>query len=165
MTGAVISIVIEVYHGSNMIVKKPRIMPYIRPLDFGAGFYVTTLYTQAKIWAERKTKRYSGTSTVNKYDLDLSGLDVKEFKGTDESWINFVVLNRNTKEIIKHDYDIIIGEVANDQIFDSIDLYLRNIYTISRLIEELKIKTENNQLCLATLKALDNITFKSGNVV
>lgn len=138
-------------------------MQYIRPLDFGAGFYVTTLRKQAKIWAEKKTKRYGEIATLNKYGLNLSGLNIKEFKAADESWINFVVLNRNTKEIIKHDYDVIIGEVANDQIFDSIDLYLRNIYTITRLIQELKTKAENNQLCLASLKALNNLTFKGSD--
>ena len=45
---------IEVYHGSNVIVETPEITPYVCPLDFGSGFYVTTLYNQACRWAEKK---------------------------------------------------------------------------------------------------------------
>ena len=151
---------LEVYHGSNMVVEKPIIMPYIRPLDFGAGFYITTYYSQAKVWAEKKAKRHGNQAIVNKYRLDLTGLNVKEFKDAGEPWIDFVVLNRKTKENIKHHYDIIIGEVADDQVFDSIQLYIDNIYDKQRLLQELKTKIENNQLCLATQKSLNQLTFE-----
>ena len=107
---------IEVYHGSNVIVDKPVITRYVRPLDFGAGFYVTTYYNQAKIWAEKRKNRDGKIAVVNRYDLNLACLNIKEFTGTDEAWIDFVILNRNTKKLIRHDFDIIIGEVANDQV-------------------------------------------------
>lgn len=32
-----------VYHGSNVIVNNPDINHSVRPLDFGKGFYVTTV--------------------------------------------------------------------------------------------------------------------------
>ena len=140
-------------------------MPFSRPLDFGAGFYVTTFYHQAKRWAEKKTNRYNGNITVNKYYLNLSGLKVKEFKKPNNAWIDFVVSNRKTNEVLNHNYDVIIGEVANDQVFDSIQLYIDNIYTRSQLINALKTKIENNQLCLATTKALENLTFKGADLL
>ena len=31
-----------VYHGSNVIVEKPKLIPQNRYLDFGFGFYTTT---------------------------------------------------------------------------------------------------------------------------
>jgi len=153
----------EVYHGSYMTVDKPVIMPYTRPLDFGAGFYVTTFYNQAKLWAEKKARRFDGIPTVSKYTLNLDGLIIKEFEIADEEWIDFVVSHRQSKTALKHEYDVIIGEVADDQIFDSIALYVREIYTKERLIQELKTKIKNNQLCLATEKALKNLSFKGAD--
>ena len=40
-----------VYHGSSEIVKKPDVLHSYRPLDFGMGFYVTTVEEQAARWA------------------------------------------------------------------------------------------------------------------
>ena len=34
----------KVFHGSNMIVDKPDVMHSYRALDFGKGFYVTTVW-------------------------------------------------------------------------------------------------------------------------
>ncbi|MCL2020490.1 MAG: DUF3990 domain-containing protein [Oscillospiraceae bacterium] len=150
---------IEVYHGSNVVVEKPVIMPYTRPLDFGAGFYVTTYYDQAKLWSEKKAKRFKGSAIINKYTFDLTGLHIKEFKAANEEWIDFVVASRQSRSAIKHDYDVIKGEVADDMVFDSIALYIREIFTKERLIEELKTKMKNDQLCLATQKALERLSF------
>jgi len=44
-----------VYHGSHMNVKTPDINYGRFNLDFGKGFYVTTLQKQADKWARRKT--------------------------------------------------------------------------------------------------------------
>jgi len=35
--------VITVYHGGSSLVQIPEIRPVSRPMDFGAGFYTTTL--------------------------------------------------------------------------------------------------------------------------
>jgi len=43
-----------VYHGSNVVVEKPDVNHSFRPLDFGKGFYVTTVREQAIRWANRK---------------------------------------------------------------------------------------------------------------
>ena len=43
-----------VYHGSCEVVEKPDVMHSFRPLDFGKGFYVTTIKEQAERWAKRK---------------------------------------------------------------------------------------------------------------
>ena len=41
-----------VYHGSLDIIKQPDVLHSFRPLDFGRGFYVTTVREQAERWAE-----------------------------------------------------------------------------------------------------------------
>ncbi|MBO5652165.1 MAG: DUF3990 domain-containing protein, partial [Selenomonas sp.] len=43
-----------VYHGSTEIIKKPDVLHSYRLLDFGQGFYVTTVKEQAMRWARRK---------------------------------------------------------------------------------------------------------------
>ena len=52
-----------VFHGSNLEVKNPMLIPSKRLLDFGAGFYLTSDFEQAKKWAIRTTnnrgKRFS----------------------------------------------------------------------------------------------------------
>jgi hypothetical protein len=46
----------KVFHGSTDIVNKPDIAHSFRPLDFGKGFYVTTVREQAEKWARRKAQ-------------------------------------------------------------------------------------------------------------
>ena len=43
-----------VYHGSSVVVERPDVLHSYRPLDFGKGFYVTTVEEQAERWARRK---------------------------------------------------------------------------------------------------------------
>lgn len=43
-----------IYHGSTEVVKNPDVNHSYRPLDFGKGFYVTTVREQAERWARRK---------------------------------------------------------------------------------------------------------------
>ena len=45
-----------VYHGSYMKIPNPDIGYGRFNLDFGKGFYVTTLQTQADKWARRRAK-------------------------------------------------------------------------------------------------------------
>jgi hypothetical protein len=39
------------YHGSNVVVDKPQLVPQNRALDFGSGFYTTENKTQAVSFA------------------------------------------------------------------------------------------------------------------
>ena len=48
--------IMKLYHGSNIEVKTPCLIPSKRLLDFGAGFYLTSDFEQAKKWAVRTTK-------------------------------------------------------------------------------------------------------------
>ena len=44
------------YHGSNVEVAEPRLLPAQRALDFGKGFYTATDYNQAAKWAQRTAR-------------------------------------------------------------------------------------------------------------
>ena len=156
---------LEIYHGSNIIVEKPIIMPYVRTLDFGNGFYATTIYNQAEEWANKKSDRRGGQAVINKYELDLKYLRVKNFTEINDEWADFVILNRQSDTIIEHSFDVIIGEVADDRVYDSLQFYLDGVITKEQFIERVKFKEENNQLCLATNAALNKLKFKGAEYI
>ena len=82
-----------VYHGSNEVVEKPDICHSYRALDFGAGFYVTTMREQAERWARRKAAVLGrDAAVVNRYHMkdDMYDLRVKSFDEDLMDWIDFV---------------------------------------------------------------------------
>ncbi|MCP1111544.1 DUF3990 domain-containing protein [Ohessyouella blattaphilus] len=87
----------KLYHGSNIEVKIPRIIPNLRALDFGAGFYVTSSENQASRWGKSVTKRRgAGEATLNIYEIiseEMAKLNVLKFEKADASWLDFVVGN------------------------------------------------------------------------
>ncbi len=120
------------FHGSNMKVDKPKLMPNLRALDFGAGFYLTSSKEQAKKWARTVAKRRNmGQEIVNVYSFNedfLQSLKVLTFPSADGKWLDFVVSNRSSN-LGKNDYDIVVGPVANDSTLPVIDDYMANKYT------------------------------------
>ena len=58
------------YHGRNMIVKKPKLIEQNRFLDFGYGFYTTTNKSQAENFAKKVVLRKGGTAIINIYEMD-----------------------------------------------------------------------------------------------
>ena len=44
----------RLFHGSSIVVSEPRIGFSRANLDFGRGFYATSIRTQAERWAKRK---------------------------------------------------------------------------------------------------------------
>ncbi len=88
-----------VYHGSNVIVEKPKLIPQNRYLDFGFGFYTTTNKAQAIGFADKVTRRRKeGKMCVSIYTLDeekaFSECSLLRFDNPDEGWLDFVSKNR-----------------------------------------------------------------------
>ena len=87
----------RVYHSSNVIVERPDTAHFRDYLDFGKGFYVTTLREQAEQYAKRFTLR-GESAFINQYELnesDFAGFSVKRFVSYDEEWLDFVMGCRN----------------------------------------------------------------------
>ena len=61
-----------VYHGSNMIVDHPDVRHSFRDLDFGRGFYVTTIREQAERWAKRKALFAKGSKPMTRCSVLLT---------------------------------------------------------------------------------------------
>lgn len=127
--------------------------------ETGRGFYVTSFPKQAERRALRKSMRSGkGRTTVNVYDLkdDYNGYNVLNFRDPedDEEWLDFVCDYRDGKEDYKK-YHIIIGGVANDDVFKSVDMYHKGIWDKKRTLQELKCFKKNNQIAFIDQKALD----------
>lgn len=147
-----------VYHGSNQILEKPDVRFSKKYLDFGKGFYLTTFQSQAEKWALRKTIRFGGESYVNIYELpdELSSFKLLTFENENEKWLDFVCSCRKGEDS-NANYDIVSGNVANDDVFKSVDMYFRGIWDKQRTIEELRYYKMNNQICIVKQEVLEKI--------
>lgn len=152
------------YHGSNVIVSEPKLIPQNRFLDFGFGFYTTTNKIQAIGFAEKVTKRRKeGNSEVSIYEIDetlaFSECSLLQFEVPDESWLDFVSSNRaGTYQGPIHDF--ILGPVANDDVYTTFTLFTSGVLSKEQTLDALKIKKLYNQLVLTSEKALSFLTFK-----
>ncbi len=149
------------YHGSDLIVKEPKILQSYRLLDYGTGFYTTTSQLQAEMWVKRKLKRGKESGYVNCYEFGLiepSKFSVLKFDEPSEDWLDFVMANR-TDESYTHAYDIVIGPVANDKVYAAFALYESGVFNKTDLIRELKTYTLVDQVLFHTEQALGLLTF------
>ena len=148
-----------VFHGSNMIVKNPDVLHSFRPLDFGKGFYVTTVEAQAARWARRKVDLLgSGKAIVNRYRMSegLDGLAVKKFGEDLEEWIDFVCRCRDGESDYLN-YDLIYGKVANDKVFRVVDLYRAGVWEKERALREIKVYPHYDQYAFITQRAITQL--------
>lgn len=151
------------YHGSNTIVSKPRLVQQNRFLDFGFGFYTTTNKAQAIGFAEKVTKRrQEGTRAVSIYKLDeekaFASCSVLRFDSANEAWLDYVSDNRSGT-YTGENYDFIFGPVADDDVYTTFTLYTAGVLTKEQTLEALKIKKLYNQLVLSSEKALSYLKF------
>jgi len=142
-----------VYHGSTVEIKSPDLSHTKRFLDFGPAFYVTSSSEQAEHWARRKYSRALSSSApvVNVYELDddLSAFSVLRFGGVDEAWLDFVCACRDGKDVYSA-YDAIIGRVADDDVFRTIQSYRQDDITKARAIELLRFA--RRFVCFSNIK-------------
>lgn len=149
----------RVYHGSDQIVSRPRILNPNRHMDFGKGFYTTESEEQAENWAIKiMNRRNSIQAFVSIYEYEISDdLKVLKFDAPTEEWFDFVYSNR--LDVIKHDFDIIIGPVADDGIVQTIFRYDEGLITKERAIMDLKTTKFDGQVLFHTDKSLERLTY------
>lgn len=150
------------YHGGSHVIETPEIREPNRTLDFGKGFYVTSSQNQAERWVRSHLKGRFEIGYVNSYEFDLesvpSDFNVKVFENANEEWIDFVLDNRLTKDFA-HDYDIVSGPVANDNVYTQITLFEGGIISKEILINELKTYKLVDQYLFHTERALEHLNY------
>jgi hypothetical protein len=150
----------KVYHGSYTEIEEIDLAFCRVGKDFGRGFYVTNLREQAEYWAKRMGKKNHTEGVVTEFKLDenivrIMKLKVLCFDGYTEDWLDFIILNRtNITEQQSHDYDIVEGNVANDDVAARVFDYQNGLVSKADFLEELKHKAPNHQLCFCTVQAL-----------
>ena len=152
-----------VYHGSNMVVKQPQLIPQNRFLDFGKGFYTTENKEQAVSFADKvyRRRKKEGKPTVSIYEFDQTAFDVcslLRFDAPDETWLDFVSAHRNNT-YQGETYELTYGAVANDDIFLTFTLYASGELSKEETINRLKIKKLYNQLVFSSECALSYLKF------
>jgi len=151
------------YHGSNVIVEKPRLILQNRALDFGAGFYTTENKEQAISFADKVfRRRKEGSPTANIYEFNETAAytvcSLLKFELANEAWLDFVSANRSCG-YKGETYELIYGAVANDDVFVIFQLYASGNLTKEETINRLKIKKLYNQMVFSSERALSYLKF------
>lgn len=146
------------YHGSNIAFDQIDLSKSHNRRDFGKGFYCTILENQAIEWAHRLYMRnFSGGEYVYQYIFhQTEDLKIKHFHALDVEWLEFIKNNRS-KGGIQHDYDVVIGPVADDNTMETVQLYISGILKAKEAVERLRYNKVNNQVSFHTPLALKQL--------
>jgi hypothetical protein len=155
---------ITLYHGSNVFIEKIDLTRSHPDKDFGKGYYLTDIRTQAEAMSIRRVRiAGEGEPTLTVYSFDESQLHspelrVKVFDEPTEEWALFVLSNREASFTgYTHDYDIVIGPIADDGVAFQLDRYTRHMITLATLVEELTYRKLNRQYYFGTERALQTL--------
>jgi hypothetical protein len=138
------------FHGSYTAIEIPDLSFSRVKVDFGKGFYTTPFKEQAKLWADR-FKKNNGRGFFSVYNFDesaFSQIKILEFETYSEEWLDFIAACRRGED--KTDFDLVIGGVANDKVFNTLTLYFRTLIPKSEAINRLKFEKPNSQYCFRT---------------
>lgn len=149
---------ITVFHGTCFDFSEIDLTKSHNYRDFGKGFYTTILMPQSKEWAYRLALR----EKKDKYFIyeylfeDNETLNVKHFDSLNEEWLEFIKENR-IKGGLQHNYDVVIGPVADDNTMETVQLYMSNLLTAKEAVKRLKYNKVNNQVSFHTKNALKHL--------
>ena len=148
-----------IFHGSNVEVAKPRILQNGFYKDFGYGFYCTDIEKQAKRWAITR----KGKSVVNKYNYTPdSKMKVLRFEEMSDEWLDFVAACRKG---IEHDYDIVEGPMADDQIWNYVEGFVSGKIPRDLFWGLVKFSYPTHQIVFCTEAALKTLTFEGSETL
>ncbi len=148
------------YHGSFVMVDKPDLIHSRSNVDFGKGFYTTPIYEQAEKWCGR-FKRRGKDGIIAKYEFDEAAyeeLKVLRFDVYSEEWLDFILNCRRGQDNTY--YDLVIGGVANDKVFNTVELYFDGLIDKKEAINRLRYEKPNLQIAFRTEQALSYLKFE-----
>lgn len=149
------------YHGSNVEIEKIDLMKCRPYKDFGKGFYLTDIRRQAERMAARTANMFRGEPILTSFEFDLDtaerqGLKIKVFNSPNEEWAHFVMANRDINVVQPcHDYDIVIGPVADDTIARLLRMFTENFISERQLVKELTFTEVSSQYFFHTEAAIN----------
>lgn len=161
----------KLYHGSNVIVKRPRFNVGRPTHDFGQGFYLTSNFEQAKKWSRHKIRINPQFSKGNPYKFLVSEflidekallrISIKKFNAPDHEWLNYVVKNRKSLAFAKkRDYDLIVGPVVDGiGSWITLDKYFKKRITYKQTIEEISPENLKDQWVFKSQKSISLLKY------
>lgn len=144
----------RLFHGSYTEVKSPEICKGRRMVDFGQGFYLTSIQEQAENWSRIISIRKGPASlpTVSIFELNTEALAdadfrVKVFQEYNLEWLEYVVDCRKGGAM-QYNFDVVEGGVANDKVIDTVEDYENGRITAEQALGQLKYQKVNHQICI-----------------
>ena len=153
-----------------MMIEKPDLSFSRLRTDFGKGFYLTPLEEQAINWAQRFC-RERGKAVVSAYKFLPepggklpSDSKILEFADHNMQWLDFITACR-LGEPVDSKWDLVIGGVANDKVFDTLQLYFDKLIGAEEAIGRLKYSKPSTQYCFKTQSLIDGYLQFAGSEV
>lgn len=113
-----------------------------------------------------KFKRRGKDGVISRYIFDeaaSSTLKTLKFDAYSEEWLDFILTCRTGHDT--SDYDIVEGGVANDKVFNTVELYFDGLIDKAEAISRLRYEKPNLQLCFRTEAALARLRFEGSEQV
>lgn len=142
------------YHTSDRPIEYPEVSFSRNYLDFGKGIYMTPNRKQAEKYAKRFFKEgRRAFLNVFEFDEQKSGFTHKVFDAYDGQWLDYVV---DCRQDSQHElFDIVEGGIADDDVFNTLDLYMAELILRDEAIKRLKKKKPNWQICFCNQQIID----------
>ena len=152
---------IKVFHAGYEEITSPDVFKGRKNADFGQGFYLTDNEEFASRWVREKK---GSDIVVNIYELNLEDLKVKRFERNEE-WFRYVFSNRRSMSDTLSEYDVIMGPIANDTIYDTLGIMTSGYLADEEAMKLLCIGPSYGQITLKSLKAAENLKFLSSKLL
>lgn len=151
----------NLFHASYQVIENPDVHHGRKNADLGQGFYTT----DDRVFANRWVRESLGKDIIiNHYELDDSDLKVKKFE-RDKEWFEYIFANRRLKPDAYEEYDLIIGPIANDTIYDTFGIITSGYLTDEEAMKLLMVGPCSYQIVLKTQKAADNLKFIKSEIL
>ncbi len=147
------------YHGGSEVIETPDLVHSRKAVDFGPGFYTTPLRAQAVNWCRKRGLR-GLPQIVSVYEFDedkAASLKALRFDSYSVEWLDFIVACRELAD--RSQWDVVIGGVANDRVFDTLEAFFDGYATKEQTIGRLRMQSPNLQICFRTQTALQALRF------
>lgn len=149
------------FHTGFYEIQNPDIYIGRKNADFGQGFYLSDNENFSKRWARTRKDK---TAYLNKYELITDDLKIKQLN-KDLEWSEYIYSNRNGLKDCLSEYDVIIGPIANDTIYDTFGIITSGLLKKEDVLRLLLIGPSYMQTVIKTEKAVSQLRFISSEVL
>lgn len=144
----------KLYHASTIPVTRPDTAHSREYLDFGRGFYLTSIKEQAMKYGQRFIRRNRNAwLSIYDFEYDIAEWKIRQFDAYDKEWLQFIAKCRAGND--DSDYDMVIGGIANDKVIQTLDRYFAGEIQESETLGLLKFEKPNIQYCIRNQRMLD----------